>query len=62
MPSVLSGEAKIIYEYIGYNAIKLEELGRKSSIPVKRIINALTVLEMEGVITEGPSNHYRRCD
>lgn len=58
----LSGEAKTIYNHVGYNVISLEELGIKSGIPVKKIINILTLLEMEGIITEGPSNYYSRCD
>ena len=56
----LSSEAENIYGYIGYNALSLEKLAAKSGLPAKRIINALAILEMDGLIKEGPTNHYSR--
>jgi DNA processing protein len=60
--AALSGDAEAIYRQIGYNAVSLEELAINSGFSVKKIINVLTDLEMDGLVKEGPSNHYSRCD
>ncbi len=55
------GNARI-YNSIGYRAISIDALSMKCAMPVKDLINTLTSLEMEELISEGPSNHYSRCD
>jgi len=55
------GNARI-YNNIGYRAISIDALSMKCGMPVKDLINTLTFLEMEELISEGPSNHYSRCD
>ena len=56
-----SGDA-MIYNNIGYRAISIDALSMKCAIPVKDLINTLSLLEMEEFIAEGPSNHYKRID
>jgi len=51
-----------IYNHLGYRAISIDALSIKCSVPVKDLINTLSFLEMEELITEGPSNHYKRSD
>ena len=60
--SDLPSNAVYIYEQIGYRAVSLEELGIRCGMPANEILNILTLLEMESLISEGPSNHYSRCD
>jgi len=55
------GNARI-YNSIGYRAISIDTLSMKCGMPVKDLINTLTFLEMEELISEGPSNHYKRSD
>jgi len=51
-----------IYNNIGYRAISIDALSIKCSVPAKDLINTLSLLEMEELIVEGPSNHYKRSD
>lgn len=58
----LDGKAGLLYGHIGYRPASLEELAARSRLQAKDILNILTFLEMESLITEGPSNHFSRCD
>lgn len=58
--AVLTPVNERIYDYIGYRAISIDALSIKCSVPAKDLINTLSFLEMEELITEGPSNHYKR--
>ena len=60
--NAVSGKAARVYQHIGYSPVSLERIKGLCRIPLNDILNALTVLEMEGLVVEGPSNHYHRCD
>jgi len=60
--AVLTPGDERIYDHIGYRAISIDTLSMKCSVPAKDLINTLSFLEMEELITEGPSNHYKRSD
>ena len=58
----IAGRAGIVYKNMSYNAIGLEELISRCSLPANEVLNAITILEMRELIKEGPSNYYSRCD
>jgi len=62
LPQDLPVDAGAVYRSIGYNPSSLEQLCAQCSMPVKRMLQALAILEMEGLIKEEPSNHYARSD
>jgi DNA processing protein len=59
---VLSLEAKNVLEYIGKEAIHVDELQQKSSILTSDLLSALTELEIEGFILSKPGRLYLRKD
>jgi len=58
----IRGKAGIVYKNISYDAVGLEELISRCSMPASEVLNAITMLEMRELVKEGPSNHYSRCD
>ena len=58
----IAGKPGIVYKNISYIAVGLEELISRCSLPANEVLNAITMLEMDDLIKEGPSNHYSRCD
>lgn len=58
----LEGSARDLYSHIDHRPVSLEKLGTRSRMQARDILESLTILEMEGLVAEGPSNHFRRCD
>jgi DNA processing protein len=59
---LLEPDTKKLFDNIGYMPESVENLCLKCQMPIKKILNSLAFLEMEKLISEGPSNHYKRCD
>jgi len=60
--NLIDPDTKKLLDNIGYRPESIETLSLKCQMPVKQILNSIAFLEMENLISEGPSNHYKRCD
>ncbi len=58
----IGGKAGMVYENIGHRPESLDRISLKSGLAVNEVLKAVTMLEMEELVREGPSNHYRRSE
>ncbi len=56
----LSGNDKIVYEFIGYKPKSVEEIVKYSGLEVKDVLKIIAYLEMNGLIREDSFNKYIR--
>jgi len=59
---LLDPDTKKLFDYIGHRPESVENLCLRCKMPIKKVLNSLALLEMKKLISEGPSNHYKRCD
>lgn len=59
----LDGDARLIYDYLRLKAesAAVDQLHATLSIPVSKLISALSELEFEGIVTRLPGNRYQLC-
>jgi len=58
----IGGKAGKVYDNIGHRPESLDRISLKSGLAVNEVLKAVTMLEMEEMVREGPSNHYRRSE
>ncbi len=58
----IEGKAGKVYDNIGHRPESLDRISLKSGLAVNEVLKAVTMLEMEELVREGPSNHYRRSE
>ncbi len=58
----IEGKAGKVYDNIGHRPESLDQISLKSGLAVNEVLKAVTMLEMEELVREGPANHYRRIE
>lgn len=59
---LLAKEENIVYSWIRLQPVSLEELVRKTQMPVQKVLRILVELELKGCIREIQKNDYIRTD
>lgn len=59
---LLAKEENIVYSWIRLQPVSLEELVRKTKMPVQKVLRILVELELKGCIREIQKNDYIRTD
>ncbi len=59
---LLAKEENIVYSWIRLQPVSLDELVKKTGMPVRKVLQILVGLELKGCIREIQKNDYIRTD
>jgi predicted Rossmann fold nucleotide-binding protein DprA/Smf involved in DNA uptake len=56
----MGGLETVVWEALGAGAASAEVLGRRAGIPVRRVLEAVALLELKGVVQESATGEIER--
>ena len=57
---VIEEEYKVIYNVLSEDAKDVNEIAKKSELPLNEVISKLTMLELDGKVKKLPGNKYKK--